>query len=234
MFLSNIQAAAIGQAIPWDLVRESFWPIFLRGIYYSIPLAILSFIFGMIIALITALARMSKSRILRAVFGIYVSAIRGTPFARSAVHYFYLFPAFQVTIDPFPSAIIAFSLNVGAYASEIIRASILSVPKGQWEAAYSIGMTQKTALTRVILPQAVRVSIPPLSNTFISLVKDTSLASQILVAELFRKAQEIGAGNLDQILIIYMEAAFIYWIICFVLALVQRQIERRLDRYVAK
>lgn len=136
---------------------------------------------------------------------------------------FYLFPAFQVTIDPFPSAIIAFSLNVGAYASEIIRASILSVPKGQWEAAYSIGMTQKTALTRVILPQAVRVSIPPLSNTFISLVKDTSLASQILVAELFRKAQEIGAGNLDQILIIYMEAAFIYWIICFVLALVQQR-----------
>jgi cystine transport system permease protein len=145
-----------------------------------------------------------------------------------------LFPAFQITIDPFPSAIIAFSLNVGAYASEIIRASILSVPKGQWEAAYSIGMTQKTALTRVILPQAVRVSIPPLSNTFISLVKDTSLASQILVAELFRKAQEIGASNLDQILIIYMEAAFIYWIICFVLALVQQQIERRLDRYVAR
>lgn len=177
---------------------------------------------------------MSKSRILRAVFGIYVSAIRGTPLLVQLFIIFYLFPAFQVTIDPFPSAIIAFSLNVGAYASEIIRASILSVPKGQWEAAYSIGMTQKTALTRVILPQAVRVSIPPLSNTFISLVKDTSLASQILVAELFRKAQEIGAGNLDQILIIYMEAAFIYWIICFVLALVQQQIERRLDRYVAK
>lgn len=78
MLLNNIQTA-IGTAIPWDLVRESFWPIFVRGIYYSIPLAILSFIFGMIIALITALARMSKSRILRAIFGIYVSAIRGTP-----------------------------------------------------------------------------------------------------------------------------------------------------------
>lgn len=146
MFLNNIQAAAIGAAIPWDLVRESFWPIFLRGIYYSIPLAILSFIFGMIIALITALARMSKSRILRAVFGIYVSAIRGTPLLVQLFIIFYLFPAFQITIDPFPSAIIAFSLNVGAYASEIIRASILSVPKGQWEAAYSIGMTQKRPL----------------------------------------------------------------------------------------
>ncbi|MDA7026450.1 amino acid ABC transporter permease [Bacillus sp. CLL-7-23] len=220
--------------IPWDLVRESFWPIFLRGIYYSIPLAIISFIFGMLLALITALSRMSKSRILKTVFGIYVSAIRGTPLFVQLFIIFYLFPAFQVTIDPFPSAIIAFSLNVGAYASEIIRASILSVPKGQWEAAYSIGMTSKMALFRVILPQAVRVSIPPLSNTFISLIKDTSLASQILVAELFRKAQEIGASNLDQILFIYIEAAFIYWIICFVLSIGQQLIERRLDRYVAK
>ncbi|MFE4354632.1 cystine ABC transporter permease TcyB, partial [Peribacillus butanolivorans] len=119
-------------------------------------------------------------------------------------------------------------------ASEIIRASILSVPKGQWEAGYTIGMTHQKTLFRVILPQAFRVSIPPLSNTFISLIKDTSLASQILVAELFRKAQEIGARNLDQILVIYIEAAFIYWIICFLLSLVQHVIERRLDRYVAK
>ncbi|MDI5982940.1 amino acid ABC transporter permease, partial [Amycolatopsis magusensis] len=96
---------------------------------------------------------------------------------------------FNITLDPYPSAIIAFSLNVGAYASEIIRASVLSVPKGQWEAGYSIGMTHRKTLVRVILPQAVRVSIPPLSNSFISLVKDTSLASQILVAELFRKSQ---------------------------------------------
>ncbi|MGE1166829.1 amino acid ABC transporter permease, partial [Peribacillus simplex] len=92
---------------------------------------------------------------------------------------------------PYTAAVIGFSLNVGAYASEIIRASILSIPKGQWEAAYTIGMTYPQALKRVILPQATRVSIPPLSNTFISLVKDTSLASLILVTEMFRKAQEI-------------------------------------------
>lgn len=147
---------------------------------------------------------------------------------------FYLFPTFNITLDPFPSAVIAFSLNVGAYASEIIRASISSVPKGQWEAGYTIGMTYRKTLFRVILPQAFRVSISPLSNTFISLIKDTSLASQILVAELFRKAQEIGAQNLDQILVIYIEAAFIYWIICFLLSIVQLVIERRLDRYVAK
>jgi cystine transport system permease protein len=101
MFLNNIQAAAIGAAIPWDLVRESFWPIFLRGIYYSIPLAILSFIFGMIIALITALARMSKSRILRAVFGIYVSAIRGTPLLVSYSLFFTCFQHFKSRLTRF-------------------------------------------------------------------------------------------------------------------------------------
>nr|CAE02641.1 YckJ protein [Bacillus velezensis FZB42] len=167
-------------------------------------------------------------------FSVYVSAVRGTPLLVQLFIIFYLFPTFNITLDPFPSAVIAFSLNVGAYASEIIRASISSVPKGQWEAGYTIGMTYRKTLFRVILPQAFRVSIPPLSNTFISLIKDTSLASQILVAELFRKAQEIGAQNLDQILVIYIEAAFIYWIICFLLSIVQHVIERRLDRYVAK
>ncbi|MCY8519450.1 amino acid ABC transporter permease [Bacillus atrophaeus] len=234
MLLNNLPELTLGTAIPWDLVEQSFWPILSGGIYYTIPLTILSFIFGMIIALVTALARMSKVTPLRWVFGVYVSAVRGTPLLVQLFIIFYMFPAFNITLAPFPSAIIAFSLNVGAYASEIIRASILSVPKGQWEAGYTIGMTHQKTLFRVILPQAFRVSIPPLSNTFISLIKDTSLASQILVVELFRKAQEIGARNLDQILVIYIEAAFIYWIICSLLSLAQHLIERRLDRYVAK
>lgn len=126
-----------------------------------------------------------------------------------------------------------FSLNVGAYASEIIRAAILSIPKGQWEAAYSIGMSYPQALKRIVLPQASRVSIPPLSNSFISLVKDTSLASLILVAEMFRRAQEIAATNYE-FLLLYAQAGAIYWIICFGLSLVQGRIENRLDRYVAK
>ncbi|GAA0345201.1 hypothetical protein GCM10008967_39540 [Bacillus carboniphilus] len=136
-------------------------------------------------------------------------------------------------MDPFPSAIIAFSLNMGAYASEVIRAAILSIPKGQWEASYSMGMSYPQALRRVILPQASRVSIPPLSNSFISLVKDTSLASVILVAEMFRKAQEIAATTYEPLLL-YTQAALIYWVVCFTLSIVQGMLERRLDRYVAK
>ena len=121
---------------------------------------------------------------------------------------------------------------MGGYAAEVIRAAILSVPKGQWEAGYTIGMSRTTALRRLILPQAARVAVPPLSNTFISLVKDTSLTSLVLVTELFRKAQEIAAFS-QEFLLLYIEAALVYWVFCLVLSTGQIRLERKLDRYVA-
>jgi cystine transport system permease protein len=121
---------------------------------------------------------------------------------------------------------------VGGYAAEIIRASILSVPRGQWEAGHTIGMSRAMTLRRIIVPQAARVSVPPLSNTFISLVKDTSLASVILVTELFKQAQLIASSTFEYMLL-YLEAALIYWLVCLVLSFAQTRLERRLDRYVA-
>ena len=106
------------------------------------------------------------------------------------------------------------------------------MPKGQWEAGYTIGMSRGQTLVRVILPQAARVSVPPLSNTFISLVMDTSLSSLILVTELFRVAQEIAAFS-REFMALYLEAALLYWIICLVLSSGQGVLEKRLDRYVA-
>ncbi|MRG87656.1 amino acid ABC transporter permease [Salinibacillus xinjiangensis] len=217
----------------WELFVNSLWPMIQGGIKYTIPLTLIAFTFGISLALITAIMRLSKYKFLSIPARIYVSAVRGTPMLVQLFIVFYGLGQIGFTIDPFPSAIIAFSLNVGAYASEVIRASILSIPKGQWEAAQTIGMGYSQALRRIILPQATRVSIPPLSNTFISLVKDTSLASLILVTELFRKAQEIAARTYD-FMLLYVEAAFLYWIICFLLSLVQDRIENRLDRYVSK
>jgi L-cystine transport system permease protein len=217
----------------WELFINSLLPMIMGAIQYTIPLTLISFTGGLILALLTAMMRLSNSRIVQIPAIIFVSAIRGTPLLVQLFIIFYGLPTIGLIIDPFPSAVIAFILNVGAYASEVIRASILSVPKGQWEAAYTIGMTRGTALRRIILPQAARVSVPPLSNSFISLVKDTSLASLVLVAELFRKAQEIAARTYD-FLLLYVEAALIYWVICFILSLVQVVIEKRLDRYVAK
>ena len=159
--------------------------------------------------------------------------IRGTPLLVQLFIVFYALPQFGIVIDPFPSAVIAFSLNVGGYAAEVIRAAILSIPRGQWEAAQTIGMNYPTTLRRVILPQAARTAVPPLSNTLISLVKDTSLASTILVTELLRVAQLAAAPTFD-FFALYGVAAIYYWVICVILSFFQGRLETRLGRYVLR
>lgn len=218
--------------INWDLVWGSLGPILMGAITGTIPVALASFALGLLLALLVALMRLSRNPVLSAIARIYISVIRGTPLLVQLFVIFYGLPSIGITISPWPSAIIAFSLNVGGYAAEVIRAAILSVPKGQWEAGHTIGMSRRQSLVRIILPQAARVSVPPLSNTFISLVKDTSLASLILVTELFRQAQQVAAFS-QEFMLLYLEAAVIYWIICLVLAAGQSVLEKRLDRYVA-
>ncbi|MFJ6001571.1 amino acid ABC transporter permease [Arthrobacter sp. NPDC092385] len=217
----------------WELLRTSFWPMLSGGLTGTIPLSLASFVLGLALALVVALMRISGQPVLAAIARAYVSVIRGTPLLVQLFVIFYGLPSVGLTIDPWPSAIIAFSLNVAGYAAEILRAAILSVPKGQWEAGHTIGMSRTLTLRRVILPQAARVSVPPLSNTFISLVKDTSLASLILVTELFREAQQIAAFS-QQFMLLYLEAAAIYWVFCLVLSSGQSALEKRLDRYVAR
>lgn len=216
----------------WELFLSAIGPIALAGLTGTIPLALISFAFGLILALGAALMRISTHRTVSAIARAYVSIIRGTPLLVQLFVIFYGLPSIGVIVDPWPSAIVAFSLNVGGYGAEVIRAAILSVPQGQWEAAYTVGMGRSRTLARVILPQAARVSVPPLSNTFISLVKDTSLASLILVTELFRVSQQIAASTYE-FMVIYLTAALVYWVICSVLATGQSLLEKRLDRHVA-
>ena len=215
----------------WQLLADSFWPIVEAGVRGTIPLALASFALGLVLALGVALLRLSRHRVLSGIGRAYVSVIRGTPLLVQLFVVFYGLPTIGLVVDPWPSAIFALSLNVGGYAAEVIRAAILSVPTGQWEAGYTIGMSRSTALRRIILPQAARVSVPPLSNTFISLVKDTSLTSLILVTELFRKAQEIASAT-SEFLVIYIEAALVYWLFCTVLSFAQDRLERKLEQYV--
>ena len=215
----------------WDLFWRSLWPIVQGAIVGTIPLAIVSFAIGLVIALVVALMRLSKVRILSSIARFFVSVVRGTPLLVQLFVIFYGLPSIGLLIPSWPSAVIAFSLNVGGYASEVIRAAILAVPRGQWEAGQMIGMSHRQTLARIILPQAARVSVPPLSNTFISLVKDTSLASLILVTELFAQAQKVAAFS-GEFMLLYLEAALVYWVICLVLSTAQSRVERRLDRYV--
>ncbi|ABM09787.1 MULTISPECIES: amino acid ABC transporter permease [Micrococcaceae] len=216
----------------WDLIWSSFGPLITGAVTGTIPLTLASFAFGLVLALVVALMRLSPNWLLSGIGRFYVSVIRGTPLLVQLFVIFFGLPSIGIRLDPWPSAIIAFSLNVGGYAAEIIRAAILSVPKGQWEAGHTIGMSRPQALVRIILPQAARVSVPPLSNTFISLVKDTSLASLILVTELFRNAQQIAAFS-QEFMALYLQAALVYWVICLVLSTAQSAVEKRLDRYVA-
>jgi cystine transport system permease protein len=215
------------------ILISSFFPLLKAGLEFTIPLTLVSFALGLILALITALIRISNFKPLIALAKFYVWIIRGTPLLVQLFIIFYGLPAAGITLDPLVAAVIGFTLSVGAYNSEVIRAAILSIPKGQWEAAFSLGMTKSQALRRIILPQAERVSIPPLSNSFISLVKDTSLAATITVTEMFQVAQRITASTYEP-LWMYIEAAFIYLLFCSVLSIVQNRLEKSLERYVSR
>lgn len=217
----------------WELVKASIGPMLLATVKATIPLTLISFTIGLAIALVVALMRLSSVPVLSQLARFYISLIRGTPLLVQLYLIFFGLPALGLTFNSFTAAVIAFSLNVGGYAAEVIRSAILSVPKGQWEAALTIGMGYATTLRRIVLPQAARTAVPPLSNTLISLVKDTSLASVVLVTELLRVAQ-IAAAPTFQFFALYGVAALIYWVICLVMSFVQSRVEIRLERHVAR
>nr|WP_178111652.1 amino acid ABC transporter permease [Rhizobium skierniewicense] len=211
-------------------MMDSLPTLLWAGVKFTIPLTLLSFALGLTLGLATAVARLFGPAPLRLIARFYVWVIRGTPLLVQLFVIFYGLPSIGILLDAFPAALIGFTLNVGAYTSEIIRAAISSVPKGQWEAAFSTGMNWRQAMQRTILPQASRVAVPPLSNTFISLVKDTSLAAAITVPELFQSAQRIVATTYEP-LILYIEAAIIYLALSSVLSSLQARLEVRFARY---
>ena len=216
---------------PWvSVMIDSLIPLLRAGLVFTVPLTLLSFALGLGVGFIAALVRLFAPGPLSAIVKFYVWVIRGTPLLVQLFLIFYGLPSIGIVLDAFPAALIGFTLNVGAYTSEIIRAVIVAVPKGQWEAAFSIGMTWPQAMRRTILPQASRIAVPPLSNSFISLIKDTSLAAAVTVPELFQAGQRIVATSYEP-LIIYIEVALIYLALSSVLSSLQVRLEKRLSRY---
>ncbi|AYC17175.1 L-cystine transport system permease protein TcyB [Dickeya dianthicola] len=211
-------------------MADSFWSLLSAGLTFTVPLAILSFILGLMVGVLVALLRLYGPKPLKRICDFYVWVIRGTPLLVQLFLIFYGLPSASITLDAFPAALIGFSLNVGAYSSEIVRGAILSVPRGQWNAAYSLGMSGAQAIRWVIVPQSVFVSLPPLANTFISLVKDTSLAAVITVPEMFLAAQRIVSVTYEP-LILYIEAALIYLLFSTVLSKLQTRLEKYYQRH---
>ncbi|WP_457435833.1 cystine ABC transporter permease [Pseudomonas sp. TE3786] len=205
-------------------------PFLLKGAIYTIVLSLGGMFFGMLLGFALALMRLSHLKILSWTSRIYVSFFRGTPLLVQLFMIYYGLPQLGIQLDPLPAALVGFSLNMAAYVCEILRAAIGSIDRGQWEAAASIGMTRAQTLRRAILPQAARTALPPLGNSFISLVKDTALAATIQVPELFRQAQLITARTFE-IFTMYLAAALIYWVLASALALLQNHLEARVNRH---
>lgn len=214
----------------WQLMLDSFWQLLLPGIRITIPLTLISFSLGLIIALLTAMVQVANIRVLKQIARFYVWVIRGTPLIVQLFVVFFGLPDLGIVLDAFPSAVVVFAFNTGAYASETIRAAIEAVPSGQIEAGYCVGMNYVQIMARIVLPQAMRTAFPPLSNSLIGLVKDTSLAASITVMEMFMSAQRIAARTYETFAL-YCEVAVVYLLFCTVLTKLQTYCEKRMKTY---
>ncbi|QTQ17432.1 amino acid ABC transporter permease [Treponema parvum] len=211
-----------------NILADSFTKILIPGLTMTIPLTVLSFSFALIIAVITAMIQFSKIRILKDLARFYIWVIRGTPVLVQLYMLFYGLPSLGIVLDPFPSAVIVFSINEGAYMAETVRAALESVPKGQIEAGYCVGMSYLQIMRRIVLPQAFKTAFPPLSNSLIALVKETSLAANITVLEMFMATQRIVARTYEP-LALYCELGLIYLFFSTVLTKFQHMGEKKLN-----
>ena len=210
------------------LMWDSLPKILVPGLTMTIPLTLISFALAMVIAVVTALVQFAHVRVLDKLARFYIWVIRGTPLLVQLFVVFYGLPDIGIYLDPLPAAILVFSVNEGAYCAETMRGSLEAVPVGQIEAGYCVGMSYLQIMRRIVLPQAFRTAFPSLSNSLISLVKDTSLAANITVMEMFMATQRIAARTYEM-LPMYIEVALIYLLFSTLLTYAQRFGEKKLN-----
>lgn len=212
------------------LMIDSFPKILIPGLTMTLPLTAIAFSCAMVIAVAAALVQFADVWGLKHLARFYIWIFRGTPLLVQLYVIFFGLPRVGITIEPFPAAVLVFSLNEGAYCAETVRAALESVPPGQLEAGLCAGMSYLQTMGRIILPQAMRTAFPPLSNSLIAMVKDTSLASNILVTEMFMAAQRIVARTWEP-LALYIEVGLVYLLFSTVLTRLQAIGEKRLSAY---
>ena len=210
-----------------DILVSSFPKLLLACIKVTIPLTLIIFLLSLVLGFLLALVQVMNIPGLKHFARFYIWIFRGTPLLVQLYIIFFGLPSVGISLDAYLSAIIAFSLNSAAYNSETIRSALLSVPKGQTEAGYMVGLSYRQIMTRIIIPQAARVAFPSLFNSLISLTKDTSLVASITVAELFKTAQQVAAVHYEY-LALYCEAAVIYLMLNTLLTFLQSFLEQKL------
>ena len=213
-----------------NILIDSFPKILIPGLTMTLPLTAIAFSIAMVIAVAAALAQFAKVPVITQICRLYIWIFRGTPLLVQLFVVFYGLPKVGITISPFPAAVLVFSLNEGAYCAETVRASLEAVPAGQLEAGLCAGLSYLQTMRRIILPQAMRTAFPPLSNSLIAMVKDTSLAANITVVEMFRATEQINARVYEP-LALYIEVGLIYLLFSTALTWLQRWGEKKLGAY---
>lgn len=213
----------------WNILVDSFPKLLGYGIRVTVPLTVLSFSLSLFIAVIVALIQYADVKGLRQLCRFYIWIIRGTPLLVQLYIVFFGLPSVGIKLEAFPAAVLVFGFNEGAYMAETMRGALESVPRGQMEAGYCVGMNYVQIMAHVVLPQAFRTAFPALSNSMISMLKETSMAASITVMEMFRQAQVIN-GRVYESLGLYCEVALIYLLFCTLLTWLQRVCEKRLSR----
>lgn len=203
------------------------WPVMLQGTGYTLLFAVVSMLLGLPLAGLVTLVRVLRVRVLHRAMAVYVSAMRGTPLLVQVFIVYYGLPSIGVELSPITAGILTLTLNVAAYMSETLRGAIGAVAQGQWLAGTSLGLTRRQTLRHVVAPQALRAAVPSLSNSLISLIKDTSLVSVIAVTELMLATKELISTTF-QPFPLYMAAAGIYWLLSFSFEQLQRWMEKRM------
>jgi cystine transport system permease protein len=211
-----------------DLLRDAA-PVMAKGAGTTVAFAVASMVGGLVLGFPTAVLRVAPWAPLRWPAALYVSAFRGTPLLVQLFVIYYGLPGIGIEFTPVTAGILALSLNAGAYLSESLRGAILGVGQGQWNAGFSLGLTYPQTLGLVILPQALRMAVPAMSNTLISLIKDTALVSVITISELMLATKEVISVTFRP-LPLYVAAAVVYWLLSLFFEALQRRAERHFNR----
>jgi L-cystine transport system permease protein len=211
-----------------ELLRLAM-PIMLMGVGYTLLFAVTAMVGGLLLGFLLAIARIIPWWPINKVALAYVSFMRGTPLLVQVFVIYYGLPSIGIEFSPTTAGMLALSLNAGAYLSESLRGAILGVSKGQWAASYSLGLNYPQTLRYIVMPQALRIAVPSMSNTLISLIKDTSLVSVITVTELLQATKDVIATTFRP-LPLYVTAALVYWCLSLCFEVLQHQVEKRLRR----
>jgi len=212
-----------------DIILRTL-PILLKGCVMTVELTVITLVLGTLLGIIFALMRLSSNVVLSQISNFYTWIIRGTPMLLQLFFFYYGLPSAGIRLSPFQAAVIGLSLNSGAYMAEIIRGGILSIDKGQFEAAKALGFSYYETMRRIILPQTFKVIIPPVGNEFITILKDTSLVSTIAMVELMRSAQQMYASTFKPIEI-FATAAVLYLVMTTVFTTIFSWYEKKLSVY---